>query len=207
MATITVRGRGATTVAPDEVTVGLTVEALRKSAAEAFAEATRLAQEVVALCDELDIGEDRRTTSRVTLAEDGEHTNRGWQHRGYRASSRLAVRLDDGELASRLVTEAAERVDLRIDGPAWRVALDNPGHADARRLAAADARRKAEEYAAALGGRVGAIASVDEPETKPAVGGVAPVAFRAVADAGMPVEAGERELVAELDVTFQLEQG
>ena len=166
MATITVRGRGATTVAPDEVTVGLTVEALRKSAAEAFAEATRLAQEVVALCDELDIGEDRRTTSRVTLAEDGEHTNRGWQHRGYRASSRLAVRLDDGELASRLVTEAAERVDLRIDGPAWRVALDNPGHADARRLAAADARRKAEEYAAALGGRGGAIASDDEPETK-----------------------------------------
>ena len=48
MATITVRGRGVTTVAPDEVTVGLTVEALRKSAGEAFAEATRLAQQVVA---------------------------------------------------------------------------------------------------------------------------------------------------------------
>jgi hypothetical protein len=204
MATITVRGRGVTTVAPDEVTVGLTVEALRKSAAEAFAEATRLAQEIVALCDELGIDGARRATSRVTLAEDGEHTDRGWQHRGYRASSRLAVRLDDGELASRLVTEAAERVEVRIDGPGWRVAHDNPGHADARRLAAADARQKAEEYAGALGGRVGAIASVDEPETKPASASAGPVMLRAAA--GMPVEGGEHELVAEIDVTFQLEQ-
>ena len=82
MASITVRGRGVTMVAPDEVTVGLTVEALRKSAAEA-------------------------------LAEDGEHTNRGWQHRGYRASSRLAVRVDDGELASRLVTrELVAEIDV-----------------------------------------------------------------------------------------------
>jgi uncharacterized protein YggE len=114
------------------------------------------------------------------------------------------VRLDDGELASRLVTEAAERVEVRIDGPGWRVAHDNPGHADARRLAAADARQKAEEYAGALGGRVGAIASVDEPETKPASASAGPVMLRAAAD--MPVEGGEHELVAEIDVTFQLEQ-
>ena len=204
MATITVRGRGVTMVAPDEVTVGLTVEALRKSASEAFAEAARLAQQVVALCDELGIAEGRRTTSRVTLAEDGEHTNSGWQHRGYRASSRVVVRLDDGELASRLVTEAAERVDLRIEGPGWRVARDNSGHADARRLAAADARVKADEYAAALGGRVGAIVSIDEPETKPTP--VAPMAFRAEA-ASMPVEGGEHEVAATIDVTFQLGQG
>ena len=152
------------------------------------------------------IAEGRRTTSRVTLAEDGEHTNTGWQHRGYRASSRLVVRLDEGELASRLVTEAAERVDLRIDGPGWRVVHDNPGHADARRLAALDARQRAEEYAAALGGRIGAIVSIDEPETKPIPASAAPMALRAEA-AGMPVEDGERELVAEVDVTFQLEQG
>ena len=139
------------------------------------------------------------------LAEDGEHTNRGWQHRGYRASSRLDVRLHDGELAGRLVTEAAERLELRIDGPGWRVAHDNPGHADARRLAAADARRKAEEYADALGGRVGAIASVDEPETKSASVSAGPMVLRAAAD--MPVEGGGHEVVAEIDVTFQLEQG
>ena len=100
MATITVRGRGIVSVQPDEVSVGLTVEALRPSAAEAFAEATRLAEAVVALCDELEIPAGARSTSRVSLAEHGEHTNAGWQHRGYRATSRLAVRDDDAERAS-----------------------------------------------------------------------------------------------------------
>jgi uncharacterized protein YggE len=206
MATVTVRGRGVEMVQPDELTVGLTVEALRASASEAFAEASWLAEQLVALCEELGIEPSHRTTSRVTLAEHGEHTDRGWQHRGYRATSRLGVRLADGELASRLVSEAAERLELKIDGPVWRVAHDNPAHADARRLAAGDARRKAQEYAAALGGRVGAIVSIEEPETKPARHEGALLA-RSLDAAGMPIEAGEKEVAAAVDVTFQLEQG
>jgi uncharacterized protein YggE len=41
MATITVRGHGTSSAQPDEVAVGLTVEALRPRAAEAFAESSR----------------------------------------------------------------------------------------------------------------------------------------------------------------------
>ena len=203
MATVSVRGRGVTSVRPDELTVGLTVQALRPRASEAFVEASRLAEQLVALCTELGVEAGSRATSNVSLAEHGEHTERGWQHRGYQASSRLAVRLEDAELASRLVTEAAERLEIKIDGPAWRVAHDNPGHAEARRLAAQDARGRAEEYAAALGGRIGAIVSVAEPETKPERVGLVSLAARS---ADMPVEAGQQELAAEVDVTFQLEQ-
>jgi len=205
MATITVRGRGTASAQPDEVTVGLTVEALRPSAAEAFAEATRLAEAVVALCDELGISPGARSTSRVSLAEHGEHTSDGWQHRGFRATSRLAVRLDDGERASKLVSAAAAQ-EARIDGPAWRVAYDNTGHAEARRRAARDARAKAEEYAEALGGRLGALVSVAEPGSGPST--PQPRTYAVHQDiSGMPLEAGEHELVAEIDVTFQLEQG
>jgi len=71
-----------------------------------------------------------------------------------------------------------------------RVAHDNPGHA--------------EEYAAALGGRVGAIVSIADPETHPARREFEPMVLRAAA--AMPLESGEQELVAEVDVTFQLEQ-
>jgi uncharacterized protein YggE len=207
MATITVRGHGRSAAQPDEVGVGLTVEAVRPKAAEAFAEASRLALEAVALCDELGVPAGRRTTSQISLAEHGEHTAAGWQHRGYRAASRIGVRLDDAELASRLVSVAAERLEARIDGPAWRVAHDNPAHADARRLAAADARAKAEEYAAALGVRVGAVASAMEPGTAPP-GPPQPRAYAVHMDvSGMPLDAGEHEIVAEIDVTFRLEQG
>jgi uncharacterized protein YggE len=207
MATITVRGHGTSSAQPDEVAVGLTVEAVRPRAAEAFAEASRLATDAASLCDELGVPAGRRTTSRISLAEHGEHTAAGWQHRGYRAASRIAVRLEDAELASRLVSEAAERLEARIDGPIWRVAHDNPAHSEARRLAAADARSKAEESAAALGGRVGAIASVIEPGSAPP-GPPQPRAYAVHQEiSGMPLDAGEHELVAEIDVTFQLEQG
>ena len=112
----------------------------------------------------------------------------------------------DAELASRLLSEAAARLEARIDGPAWRVAHDNPGHSEARRRAARDARAKAEEYAEALGGRVGALVSVAEPGSGPSIPQPRMYAVHQEIS-GMPLEAGEHELVAEIDVTFQLEQG
>jgi uncharacterized protein YggE len=206
MATVTVRGTGTATAQPDDVTVGLSVEALRPSASEAFGEATRLAAGVVSLCDELGVPAASRTTSQVSLAEHGEHTNAGWQHRGYRAATRIAARMTDAERASRLLTEAAARLEVRIDGPTWRVAHDNPAHAEARRRASEDARSRAEQYAAALGGRVGAVASaVEAGATAP---GPEPRMYAVRQEISpMPLEAGEHEVVAAVDVTFQLEQG
>jgi uncharacterized protein YggE len=205
MATVSVRGTGTATAQPDDVTVGLSVEALRPSASEAFAEATRLAAEVVSLCDELGVAAGSRTTSQVSLAEHGEHTDAGWQHRGYRAATRVAARVKDVEVASRVVSEAAARLGVRIDGPTWRVAHDNPAHADARRRAAEDARVRAEEYAAALGGRVGAVVSIAEPGPGPP--GPQPRMYSVRQEISpMPLETGDHEVIAEVDVTFQLEQ-
>ena len=68
MATITVRGHGTSTAQPDEVAIGLTVEAVRPRAAEVFVEASRLATEAAELCDELGVPAGRRTTSRISLA-------------------------------------------------------------------------------------------------------------------------------------------
>lgn len=206
MATISVRGQGTAWVQPDEVTVGLSAEALLPTASEAFAEATRLAADLVLLCDEIGVPAGSRTTSQVSLAEHGEHTDTGWQHRGYRASTRVAARLSDADLASRLVSEAAARLEVRIDGPTWRVARDNTAHGEARRRAAEDARSRAEEYAAALGGRVGAIASIAEPGSGPPLPAARMYAVRQEISP-MPLEAGEHEVMAEVDVTFQLEQG
>lgn len=206
MATISVRGQGTAWVQPDEVTVGLSAEALLPTASEAFAEATRLAADLVSLCDELGVPAGSRTASQVSLAEHGEHTDTGWQHRGYRASTRVAARLSDADLASRLVSEAAARLEVRIDGPTWRVARDNTAHGEARRRAAEDARSRAEEYAAVLGGRVGAIASIAEPGSGPPLPAARMYAVRQEISP-MPLEAGEHEVMAEVDVTFQLEQG
>ncbi len=104
------------------------------------------------------------------------------------------------------MSEAAARLEVRIDGPTWRVARDNTAHGEARRRAAEDARSRAEEYAAALGGRVGAIASIAEPGSGPPLPAARMYAVRQEISP-MPLEAGEHEVMAEVDVTFQLEQG
>ncbi len=104
------------------------------------------------------------------------------------------------------MSEAAARLEVRIDGPTWRVARDNTAHGEARRRAAEDARSRAEEYAAVLGGRVGAIASIAEPGSGPPLPAARMYAVRQEISP-MPLEAGEHEVMAEVDVTFQLEQG
>jgi uncharacterized protein YggE len=207
MATITVRGSGVVAATPDDVTVGLTLEALRPTPAEAFHEASERAAAAVSLLDELGVPEGSRLTSAVSLLEHGEHVDGQWQHRGYRASTRVAARLADGGLASRVLSEAVARLEARVDGPSWRVAPYNPAHGEARRLAALDARAKAEAYVEALGARLGAIATIAEPgaQAEP------PVALQALrlsaAGTEMPVAAGDLLVSAAVDVTFQVEQG
>jgi uncharacterized protein YggE len=210
MSRITVRGSGIARTAPDEATLELTVEALRPSPAEALDEVAARGEALVTLCHELEVGPERRVTSGATVAEHGEHVDGRWQHRGYRAESRLLVRVDDAARAGGLIAGAVERAGAKVAGPWWSVAPDNPARLDACREAALDARRKAEAYAEALGARLGAIASVREPGTRvePLPRGAARgVAMLAAEASAPPVEAGELVVAAEVEVEWALEQG
>src|SRR4029077_2268912 len=73
---------------------------------------------------------------------------------------------------------------------------------EARKRAMADARRKAELYAAAAGLKVGRVVSVQE------AGAASPrpeLAARAMMSAAVPVAAGEQEIQASVSVTYVLE--
>lgn len=212
MSGITVRGRGVARAAPDEATLELAVEALRGTPAEALAEVGARSEALVALCDELGIAPERRVTAGATVREEVEHRDGQRHHRGYRAAARLIVRVEEAELAGRLLAAAVERADAHVEGPWWSVATGNPSRLDACREAAQDARRKAEAYAGALGARLGAIAAVREPGTRigrpePRGGTVTRMALSADALADMPVEAGDLEVVAEVEIEWALEQG
>ena len=89
--------------------------------------------------------------------------------------------------------------------PAFRTPTSQAGSCP-RRLRASTTGSRAEEYAAALGGRVGAIASIAELGSGPALPAARMYAVRQEISP-MPLEAGEHEVMAEVDVTFQLEQG
>jgi uncharacterized protein len=206
MATITVRGTGTAYGTPDEATLGLSLDALRPTAAEALAEVTERSSALVALCRELGLGEGDVTTMGVSVAEHGEHDKDGrWQHRGYRAANRVSARIRDVASIGPLLTAAVDRVGATVDGPHWRLLPEHAAHAEASRLAAQDARVRAEALAEALSGRLGSVSSARDariapPEPRPMM------RMAATAEA-MPVEAGELSVVAVVDVEFNLEQG
>jgi uncharacterized protein len=207
MASVTVRGTGTAYGTPDEATVGLGVESLRPTAAEALADVAERTGRLVTLCHELGLGEGDVTTTGVSVREHGEHDKDGrWQHRGYRASNRVSARVREVAAIGRLLTGAVDRVGATVDGPHWRLLPGHEAHAEASRAAARDARVRAEALADALGGRLGAVVAVRDSRIEPP----APrpmMRMEAMASDAMPVGAGDLSVVAMVDVEFQLEQG
>jgi len=209
MATITVRGTGTAYGTPDEATLGLAVESVRPTAAEALADVAERTTALMTLCHEVGVGEGAVTTTGVGVREHGEHDRDGrWQHRGYNATNRVTARVRDVTAIGTLLTSAVDRAGAAVDGPYWRLLPDNPAHADASRAAAHDAQARAEALAAALGGRLGAVVAVRDSRIEPpSPRPVARMEAMAMASESMPVEAGELTVVAQVDVEFNLEQG
>jgi hypothetical protein len=207
MATITVRGTGTAYGTPDEASVGLSVDAVRPTAAEALTDVTERTAALVTLCRELGLGDGDVTTMGVSVAEHGEHDKDGrWQHRGYRASNRVSARVRNLAAIGTLLTGAVDRVGASVDGPHWRLLPAHEAHAEASRAAAGDARVRAEALADALGGRLGAVVSVRDSRIEPPTPRPM-LRMEAMASDSMPVEAGELSVVAMVDVEFHLEQG
>jgi uncharacterized protein YggE len=201
---ITVRGIATIRTEPDEASLVLTLNALEDTPGAALSEVAVRSNALAALLDELGVGKSDRTTTGITVEEEWDHTDKGRRSLGHRAVSRLSVRLADPELIGRLVTKATTDLAAVVNGPHWVISLDNPVRLEAARLAAADARRRAEAYAEGIGATLGRLIGLREPGTRePAM---ATTSMRAMAGHGsMHVELGEHEIAAGVDATFALE--
>jgi uncharacterized protein len=74
---------------------------------------------------------------------------------GYIGQASARVTLRDLSVLGELVARLAELELVTVAGPWWSLRPDSPVHREARVAAARDATRRAEEYAAAFGGRLG----------------------------------------------------
>jgi uncharacterized protein len=159
---------------------------------------------LVALLDELAIPASDRSTAGVSVREDFDHTSDGRRSLGHRAVSAVSVRLTELDSIGRLVTRVTTELAARVDGPRWQIAATNPLRLEAARQAAADGRRKAQAYAEGVGAQLGALVRLAEPGID-AVGGRG--IYRAMAASGggdMPIESGEQEIAATIEVTYTL---
>jgi len=207
--TATVRGMGVARVRPDGVIVGLTVQYRAEAATEALSETARKAQLLEALFRERGIEEDGWVAGSIALREwtEWDESARREERRGYAASSRVDVRLNDIAGVGPILAEAAARTEASVDGPRWEIRPENPAHDEARRRAMEDAHRRADTYAQAVGLSLGDVLEIVEVGAQPtgrfvhqassALSGYAPT-FE------MPVHSEGLEIVASVQVTYAL---
>jgi uncharacterized protein len=208
---VAVEGTAIASARPDEVEMSLAVTYTDTSAHQALSEVATRSAQVEQLLSELGIEERQWTTSGAVVSEHTEWNRETGQqvHRGYVATNRIVLRLDDASQVGRLMNEATRRAQARISGPWWRIAPDNPAHIEACKAAALDARRKAEAYASALDARLGVVLEISEPgidvEPVPRMGMAKGMALMsAEAPSEINVHAGDLQVSANVIVKFAL---
>lgn len=205
---IVVRGSGQSRAMPDRAILRLVVDGEGRTRADAYDEAARRAAAVDEVLTRYAEDLDRTITAALvvhpkTRWHKGETQRTGWT--ASRTSSVEVVAFDRlGDLLAELAADGST-----VNGPSWQLDPANAAHTEARRLAAEDARRRAEVYAAALGVRLTDVAWVAEPELR----GPGPQPFHLPAPAlamragGAPqevIEVAPEELLvdAQVDVGF-----
>jgi uncharacterized protein YggE len=207
---VVVRGEGEVRVMPDRAVVQLVVDGDGAGRDEAYAAAARLATQVDAVLVTHEAALDRVATAAL-LVQPKTQWRRGEAVRtGWRASRTTLLEVTDLPRLGDLMAELAG-AGAALTGPDWKLDVDHPAHTEARRTAAADARRRAEAYAGALGLRVERVVWVAEPGlrqgTDHGYGGPMTKVF-AAARAGGAEDAAVMDVgVEEITVTAAVEVG
>jgi uncharacterized protein YggE len=111
-----------------------------------------------------------------------------------RAEEHLTLRVTDLDRLESVLGSLLAAEPASFSGPAWILEDSDAALAAAQREAVRDARRRAEGYAAALGGRLGALRRLSESDGR----GVPMMAMRAAAAEGSPdVDVHDLELEPE----------
>jgi len=207
---VEVTGEGSISAAPDFVEVTLGVTSTGKKAGDAVAANAQAANALAALIRSEGVAPADIQTSTVSVSPMFSQTLPNQQSAptvtGYSVSNNLTVRVRDiphlGALLDKAVTAGANSIyGVGFGHNDLSALLDK-----ARPLAVADARRKAEIYAAAGGGRIGRLMVL----TEEGGGRQPPMAFSraytAAAAAPTPIEAGEDKLTVSVNARFELIQ-
>ncbi|MGO9753856.1 MAG: SIMPL domain-containing protein [Solirubrobacteraceae bacterium] len=204
--TVSVQGVAVVRAEPDEAMLWITLSALEASPGTALADIAARSDQLVALLDKLAIPKADRSTTGVTVGEDFDHTPAGRRSLGHRAVAKVRVRFTAPSLIGRLISLASEDLQAHIDGPHWYISPTNPNRLEAAKQAAANARDKAEAYAAGVDAQLGALMGLSEPESgSRRMISSSNKMIRAASGGGeMPIETGEHEIVAAIDATFAL---
>lgn len=203
--TLTVIGHASVSVPPDEALVSLAIHVQAATAREASTQVNDALGRVLAVLNEQGIVERQIHTTRLHIAPEYHHDERGPRPVQYRASTAVHVIVEDlprlGELLDALTETSEENVVLQSVDMLARDTSD--AAARARAAALALAREKAQQIAQDAGVALGELLSITEELGGMALGmrhaAVGVAYFEATA-----VRTGEVEVNAVLEVVWAL---
>lgn len=207
--TIAMRGTGESTGVPDQLTFRLSVRAKAGDVSTALDDASSSMRRALGALGRADVRRKDVRTTGLSVRPDYDYSSSGPPVlTGYVATQSVSVLvrdLRDSGAAIAAATGAGGNA-VRVSGVGLRIGERDGLLAEARDAAVAQARAKAEQYAAATGQTLGPLLSVREVRA----GGGAPVSLsygRVVADAAaaVPIRAGTEDLKVTVALVWELE--
>jgi len=203
---ITVMGTGTASGTPDvaEVSAGVVTQA--PTAAQAMSQNSASMEQLLRAIRAQGVADRDVQTTNVSIvpvrAQSSASRPQPAAVTGYEVTNQARVKVRNlaslGRLLDTLVSQGANA----LGGIAFSIADPAPLLDQARTKAIADARQKAQVYAAAAGAKLGRVLAIRDTA---AAGPPRPMAMRAMGTAPVPVAAGEQELEVSVSVTYALE--
>lgn len=208
---ITLTGHGEVLEAPDLATMTLGVVTESKTARDALDANSESMTRVIAAFKEAGIPDKDIRTANFSVQpqyfyERTETGNKPPRIDGYLVSNEVIVIVRDLDALGGALDRSVDVGANSISGPVFDIADRESAVDEARKRAAADATRKAELYAAALGVSLGPITAITESSsfTPPPDVRMRTMAMAEAAPASVPVEGGQIELSADVNVTWEI---
>jgi len=202
---VTVRGEAQMEGPPDLATLALTLHASGDSAERTRSQLAEGSAAVTQLLQRFEAALERSSTS-------GLHVSPVFNRRspakitGYQGTFTTQIVVADFDSLSPLVLALTALPNSQIDGPWWSLRPDNQMFRDARLAAIADARRRADDYAAAFGTTLADLVEVSD--TNAGFGGVREMRAFAMAkgadDASFEFEPAVQTVSGQVTVRFSL---
>jgi uncharacterized protein YggE len=204
--TLSLAGEGSASAAPDQATVTSGVTSEGPTASEAVAANSKSMAALIDAFKKAGIQPADLQTSGFSVqpryAQPKEGSGEAPKIDGYEVRNQVTVRVRDLTKLGAVLDTAVASGSNQIDGVNFGLADPAPVLDKAREAAVADARRKAELIAKAAGVKLGRILAIAEPGSEPPRPMMAAYA-REKLDA-VPVEAGESEFTARVNVTWEI---
>jgi uncharacterized protein YggE len=205
--TISVSGTGRVTVTPDTATVVLGVV---ERAGSAKVAQERAAQKMAALVDTVKkngVAEKDIQTVNISLNPVYDYSDNTQKLIAYEANQSIAVKVRKLADTGAIIDEAVQAGGSYVSSISLSLDDTTGPVAEARKLAVADAKAKAEALAGAAGVRVVSVMTITESGTIPPV----PVVYREAGGAMAsdkaitPIEAGSQEIAVDVSIVYEID--